>query len=131
MQGVRVRRRTGLSLAEVLIALALFSGALLVIMALFPTASAAAHQGRDLLVAVRLAESEIQRLRSGDFEALASALATVETPWTQQGVAGSTVFTVQVTVAEPAVDLKSLEVAVSWADEAPHLVRLETLVARR
>lgn len=114
-----------------MVALALFSGALLVIMALFPTASAAAHQGRDLQVAVRMAESEVERLQAGGYDALASGITSVPVPWTQDGVAGETMYTVQITVTEPLLDLKRLEVAVSWIDDQVHLVRLETLVARR
>lgn len=125
-----MRAPRGLSLAELLVGLALFSGALLVVMAIFPTAFGAARQGRELQSAVRLAEREVERMRGLEFDALAGGMATTVVPWTHDGRAGSTVYTVQGAVSEPLLDLKRVEVTVSWTDQESHLVRLVTRVAR-
>lgn len=110
--------------------LALFSGALLVLLALFPTAFQAAQDGRQMQVAVRLAERELERARARAFDDLAAGVASVEVPWTHDGQTGTTVYTVQSLVSEPALDLKRVEVTVSWTDRRSHVVRLVTQFAR-
>lgn len=126
-------RRRGLSLLELMIALAVFAVAFLMLLAVFPTAARAVRQGEDRMVATFLAERRLEELRAADFDTLVDAFEEVPVDSSNAGIANLVTYTVQTDVEnvpgfEP--DLKSVRVVVSWNGERARWVEVTTYVAR-
>lgn len=120
------RPARGMSILEVLIALAVFATAFLMCLGIFPTAARAVAQARAEEQATRLAEAELERLMAVPFEDVATGLRTAETRAVLAGQEALQTFTVQTTVTDLHADLKDLQVLVSWTSDQTHYLRLET-----
>lgn len=126
-------RRRGLSLLELMVALAVFAVAFLMLLAVFPTAARAVRQGEDRMVATFLAERRLEELRAADFDTVVDGFAEVPVESSNAGVANLVTYTVQTDVENVAgfePDLKSVRVVVSWNGERARWVEVTTYVAR-
>lgn len=135
--GPRRSTRPGFSILELLLALGIFSTAFLMIMSVFPTSAKAMHQGRQVLLATRIAEMQMESALASPWADLASTNPT--TPSLISMVNGSTEvqsFNTQVVVTPVGMMLKSVRCQVSWMESVAgqtsgilRYVNLETMVA--
>lgn len=123
-------RRRGLSLLELMIALAVFAVAFLMLLSVFPTAARAVRQGEDRMVATFLADRRLEELRAADFDLLTPSFQGVDVESINAGVSSAMNYTVQTNVTELEPDLKRLRVVVSWNGERARWVEVTTDVAR-
>lgn len=101
--------RNGLSLAEIILCLALIVGALVLMAGVFPFSYNADQKAWKQNSAQRIASSTVERLRAQDFETLAGSFAIVEVEQVP--------FEVTVTVADstpPPVKSKDVLCEVAW-----------------
>lgn len=140
-QSLRRRLRKGFSLAEVLIALAIFSVGLLSIYGLFPLAMRAANQGETVFIANQLGQKEIEFLRTLSWDdlsmentAISNRPATTMTT-TINGATSTTTYNSSIRI-DPLPDdpnnIKIARVQISWNTSTPsgskfNHVDLETL----
>jgi len=110
--------RAAVSLLEVLLALALFAGALLAVLGVFPALGQAVARGRNIALATTLAERVLEEGRAQS----AGATGTV-------AIDGANTFYYTLTTA-PHGALRDLRVEVVWYEGAGtlHRVQLETEV---
>lgn len=130
MLGLRSLR--GLTIIETIIAVTLFTVALVAIMGLYPVSSRAARQAQGQLLATHLAERELELTRSMDFDAVASRNENYQLEIELNGVKNTLEFEVSVDVSEVRPGLKEVKAEVSWLgiDSYNKKLELETYVAR-
>lgn len=120
----------GVLILEVLVAIVILTGSLLVVFGVFPQAVTANQQGKGLLLATNLAQKEMEACKAMGFSVLASA-ATREVRYeaTVRGVAQVLDFKVQREVLDTPDGLKEVAVNVTWEDKVgKHSTSLVTLV---
>lgn len=132
---MRTRRlQSGISLLELVIAVAVFAVAFLMLLTAFPTAARAIHQGDQYLVATFLAERRLEEIRSLDFDSVVETGAdpggAVAVPTSNQGVASNLEYSIQTKVQELEPNLKRVRVVVSWTADRARYVEVLTDVAR-
>ncbi|MBI3925143.1 MAG: prepilin-type N-terminal cleavage/methylation domain-containing protein [Armatimonadetes bacterium] len=124
------RSRRGVNLIELLLALALFATAILLIIGIFPTAARSVRQAQGIVVATDLASRRLEELRAVPFAGLAPAVSVIKMTSTSSGGPQVTEYTVQTLVTDRSPDLKHVEVLVSWSTDQARLLRMETYRAR-
>jgi len=109
-------RRTGagLTVIETLIAATLFLTAVVVLVGLFPTAVRATRQAQGHLMAVNLAERELEISRVQDFDALEDRSATYVLNVENNGASNDITFNTQVAVTTVRPGLKRIEVTIDY-----------------
>lgn len=108
-------RPRGFSLAEAMVAVALFAVAFLLLVGAFPRAAEVLLQARGYMVASHLAEQEMARLSALPFSEIASGTSSVAMSSAQRGTPQLVTYTVQTVVTPLPLDLKKVQVVVSWS----------------
>lgn len=121
---------SGLSLLELLVAVAVFAVAFVMLLTAFPTAARAVRQGQDYINATFLAERCLEQVRSQAYDDVVDGTYTVQVTTNNQGVELKQDFSVQTLVSEPQTNLKRVRVLVSWSGERARHVEVFTDVAR-
>ncbi|MBI3924638.1 MAG: prepilin-type N-terminal cleavage/methylation domain-containing protein [Armatimonadetes bacterium] len=125
-----IHDRRGISLAEVLIALAIFAVAFLFVLGIFPVSADSIRQARELNLAVHLAEQKVESSRAQAFDSVVSNGGSEWLTMVNNGAQQEMEFVYQVLVTdEPPVDpeLKNIVISVSWTSESGlRTVHLET-----
>ena len=138
---IKRTKSKGFSLAEVLIALAIFSVGLLSIYGLFPLAMRAANQGESIFLANQLGQKEIEFLRTLSWSELDTTNELIsdrpETTMTTtiNGATNTTVYSSTIRIdalPEDPDNIKIARVQISWMSPTPggskfNNVELETL----
>lgn len=124
MCSVPRRRRSGLSLVEILVAMTIFITSFLALLGVFPTALHSVQQAREMNIATFLAEERLEQLKafggssSVNFNLLADQAATnVPITFTTNGQQARIDFQCQAQVApSPTASptMKQIQVTVSW-----------------
>ncbi len=121
---------SGLSLLELLVAVAVFAVAFVMLLTAFPTAARAVRQGQEYINATFLAERCLEQVRSQAYDDVVDGTYTVQVTTNNQGVELKQDFSVQTLVSEPQTNLKRVRVLVSWTGERARHVEVFTDVAR-
>jgi type II secretory pathway pseudopilin PulG len=121
---------SGLSLLELLVAVAVFAVAFVMLLTAFPTAARAVRQGQEYINATFLAERCLEQVRSQAYDDVVDGTYTVQVTTNNQGVELKQDFSVQTLVSEPQTNLKRVRVLVSWSGERARHVEVFTDVAR-
>ena len=122
----RAGRRNGFTLVEVIVAIVLIGVGLMGLAALSTTVTRANVQSSSLTTATALAQERVERLRTDDYDAIASG----NDARVVDGVTYTRTWTV--TADDPAQGLKTVAVAVSWTSRgATHTTRLATIRGQR
>lgn len=111
---------------ELLIALAIFATALLVIIGLFPMAARAVKQAQGITIATDLASRRMEELLAVPFDQLQSDLSSVTMAARSAGHPTAVDYSVQTVVIDLEPDLKQVDVIVSWTTDQARMVRLQT-----
>lgn len=119
-----------MNLIEVLIAMAIFATALLVIVGLFPTAARAVRQAQTITVATDLASQRMEEALATPFDQVTDSLTTVSMASRSAGQPAALDYTVQTLVSRPQTDLERIEVLVGWTTDTARMVRLQTYRVR-
>lgn len=122
----RSRSHAGLSLIEIIVALAVLSVSALAVMGLFPVAADAARRAEDLHFAGSVAASDLEMCRGSDFESVDDTSYNRRRNGTYSS--GCTDFRVFRRVSlGPVEGLKIIEVQVEWGDDPKRLPNRYTL----
>jgi type IV pilus assembly protein PilV len=122
----RARRSAGFTLIEVIVAIVLLGVGLMGLAALSTTVTRANVQSSSLTTATALAQERAERLRTEDYDALASG--------NDSRVVDNVAYTRSwvVTAEDPEPGLKTVAIAVSWTTRGTtHTTRLTTIRGRR
>jgi prepilin-type N-terminal cleavage/methylation domain-containing protein len=130
----------GFSLIELLLGLTIFTTAFLMILGIFPSSMKALHQGRQILLATHVAQSQLETYMAGKgFGDLAVGTYTPSSPTILSTVNGSPEvmsYSTQIVVSVVSSDLKDVRCLVTWQESIPgqttslvRYVSLETMVA--
>lgn len=117
-------------MADLVVALAVFSSAMLAVLGLFPESQAAQAHGRALMQATWVAERALEQERVRPYDQIVDRTSQVSLSDTATGTVRPLLCTVQTTVTEEAVGLKRVRVTVSWVMSRASVLQVETLVAR-
>jgi len=93
------RQNRGLSLLELLVAVAVFAVAFVMLLTAFPTAARAVRQGHDYVAATFLAERCLEQIRGLDYDTIENGTYTVQVNTSNQGVELRQGFSVQTLVS--------------------------------
>jgi prepilin-type N-terminal cleavage/methylation domain-containing protein len=125
----RPRAAHGFSLIELLLGLAIFTTAFLMILGVFPTSVRSIHQGRGIMLGTHLAQKHLEATLSQSFSTMGNSSQTESIISVVNGNMQVLTFNCQVLVTDVTADLKNVRCQVSWIDGAiPRTVNLETLV---
>ncbi len=126
-------KRAGLTVVEVLVAVALFASAVVVLLAVFPMSTRAARQSQAQLVATHLVQRELETCRNAGYDQLESHTPPVlSVAKDHNGVEVTIDYQLQVLVEETRPGLKHVKVEAVWfaPDENERRFSLETDVAK-
>ena len=124
----------GVLLLEVLLAIVLLVGSVLLVLGVFPQAIAANQQGKGLLLATNLAQKEMEACRAMTLPQLTQDIIDnpeVATNFTAtvRGVQQTMDFVVKREATDVATDLKEVTITVEWRDKVgTHRTSITTLV---
>ncbi len=128
-----VRSQRGMTLVEIVVAVAIFGVVVSVLTGFFLIASARGLLGRDVTAAVLLAQQRVDVLRSKDYGSLPGLAGTEVLDSLGNATPGGP-YTRVTTVTTPVLGtplLTQIDVAVSWMDQAnARTMTLSTLVVR-
>lgn len=125
--------RRGLTVVEVLVAVAIFASAIVVLLAVFPMSTRAARQSQAQLVATHLVQRELEISRNYGFDQLQSRTPpALSISKDHNGVEVTIEYQLQVLVEETRPGLKHVKVEAIWfaPDENERRFSLETDVAK-
>lgn len=128
-----MRRRRGLTVVEVLVAVALFASAIVVLLAVFPMSTRAARQSQAQLVATHLVQRELEICRTTSYDQLQSRTPpALSMSKDHNGTEVTIDYQLEVTVLETRPGLKHVRVEALWyaPDENERRFSLETDVAK-
>jgi len=128
---LRNMSRSGFSLVELLVTLAILSVGLLALAGMQVTAIEGNAASRNLTSAVFLAEARLNELKAGGYSSLAdSTVSDPNNPVNEQGQSGG-VFSRSWTISNHGANIKRITVAVSWKDlgGGDRSTSLDTLVS--
>lgn len=125
-----MKYRSGLSLVEILVALAIFTTAFLALLGLFPAALHSVQQAREMNIATFLAEERLEQLKAlggssrANFVALASEPSASPIPITftsngQQTRIDYSCFALVAPSPTASPSMKQIQVTVSWFSRRP------------
>jgi Tfp pilus assembly protein PilV len=120
----------GILLLEVLVAIVLLVGSVLLVLGVFPQAMTANQQGKGLLLATNLAQKEIEACKAMSIGELDfSDSRDLQFTARVHGVEQTMNFTVRREAIDAAADLKEVTITVEWKDKVgKHQTSLTTLV---
>lgn len=126
-------RRAGFTVLEMIISVAVFAVAMVALIGVFPVSIKAGRQAQSTLVAVNLAERELEVSRSAAYDAIAGRVYSYDLDIMSNGVTIQITYDTEVEVNEVRDGLKHLKSTVTWAepDAQVRTTSLETYVARR
>jgi Tfp pilus assembly protein PilV len=115
---------------EVLIAIVLLVGSVLLVLGVFPQAMAANQQGKGLLLATNLAQKEMEACKAMTLTQLVfNDTRDVQFSARVRGVEQTMDFTVKRETFDAATDLKEVTITVEWEDKVgKHRTSLTTLI---
>lgn len=124
------RKSSGLTVIETLIAATLFLTAIIVIVGLYPASARAARQAQGHLIAVNLAEKELEFSRGTGFDYLENYSKTEDLVVENNGAKQTITFNTQVEVTDVRPGLKSVKVTVEYVarDNFTRQLIMETYV---
>lgn len=127
-----VLRPRGLTVIEIMIAVAVFAVAIVTIIGVYPVSARAARQAQGHLVATNLAEKELEFSRAMDYDAIETRSEQYLMEFESNGARTQIDFTTEVEVQEPRTGLKQIVVTVNYlgTDNFRRSLRMETYVAR-
>ncbi|MFA5505842.1 MAG: hypothetical protein WC314_19300 [Vulcanimicrobiota bacterium] len=125
-----MKRPSGLTVIETLIAATLFITSVMVLVGLYPASARAARQSQGHLMATYLAEQELEFARGRGFDALTDFGNSYELEVRNNGATHEITFTTTVTVKEIRAGLKSVTVTVDYLapDKFNRQLKMETYV---
>jgi hypothetical protein len=127
-----MRRRRGLSLVEITLALGLLASGFLTVLGVFPVGMSALRQSEGVVLATDLAQKELEALRALPYESLATLpVRTTSVALTASGLDVTRLFTTTVSAGHEPVPgrLREIVVMVTWQDGGQvRYVRMATLV---
>ena len=126
----RGQHTRGILLLEVLVAIVLLVGSVLLVLGVFPQAMTANQQGKGLLLATNLAQKEMEACKAMSIAELDfSDSRDVQFTARVRGVEQTMHFTVNRLATDAATDLKEVTITVQWTDKVgKHQTSLTTLV---
>jgi type II secretory pathway pseudopilin PulG len=124
--------RRGLTFVEILVGVALFGGALAVVLGLFPMAYNSLVQARDTTVAIQLARKVLDRARATPFNSLVNITdAQFEGPSSPlAGARFSYELSLSPSQLRPNLYYEAT-VTVRWDDQGIHSIRLDSVIDNR
>jgi len=125
--------KRGLTVVEVLVAVAIFASSVVVLLAVFPMSTRAARQSQAHLVATYLVQRELEICRNTSFDQLQTRTPpALSVSKDHNGVEVSIEYQLQVTVEETRPGLKHVKVEATWfaPDDNERRFSLETDVAK-
>jgi len=137
---MRNNRKPGYSLVEMLYALGLLALGFISVMGMFPTAFSGIHHSKNLMLAGNIAQSELEKLRFVDYEAVTSQERTsVPINSEVNGVPVTVLFTRQITVTPNLANtMKNVVVIITWREKGEgegggrlYSQRFETSIGRQ
>lgn len=124
------RTRRGLTLIEVIVALALFVIATLAMMSIWPVQARAVDLARNVLTATEIGERELEAVLAPGFPQVVNRSGSQTVMASVDGNPATATFTYTLTVTSVSTFLKDVIVRVEWTEGGvKHEVALETLVA--
>ncbi len=129
MRGVQtLRRRTGISLIEGMVASTLLLGTLVAIAQTWPLQAAAVAQARNLSCATQLAQERMEETLAGGDAAAGETRGSVAVESAVNGVPVTVTYTWTVTVTDLSPAMRAVAVQVQWTEQGvARSVPLETL----
>lgn len=125
-------RSRGLTVVETLIAATLFLTVIVVLVGVFPGSARATRQAQGHLMAVNLAERELELSRAMDYDALADRSNTYLLNVENNGASNDISFNTELTVSDVRPGLRRIEVEVDWVgpDYFRRRLKMETYAAK-
>jgi len=128
---MRCTRRRGISLIELMIAIGLLASGFLMVIGMFPTGLMALKKSEGVVLATDLAQRELERVKTTDYDAMSSYQVQEELILTASGTSITRRFTcaVQADTELVAGRLREVVVMVSWLEGGQvRYVKMGTLV---
>ena len=122
----------GMTVIETLVAVALFTGAVVVVIGVFPASVRALRQSHSHLVAATLAEKELEFCRAQDYDALENRDESYSLTQERSGISTTITYRTHLEISLLRQGLKRVLVTVEWKDteQMQRQLRMETYVAR-
>lgn len=127
-----LRMRRGFTILEMIIAAAIFAVAVVCLIGVFPVSARAAREAQGTLVAVNLAQRELEMARSASYSAITPRTSSYTISIDSNGVDERVTFSTSLEVTEVRPGLKLVKATVTWAqpDSVERSTSLETYVVR-
>ena len=125
------RRQRAFSLVDMMLGLAIFSAAILVTLALFPSSGMALRKSRMKLMATHVAQYQMEQVIRQSFASIASSTPSAVTLTTVTNKSRDVVaYNSQITVTSVSATVKDVVCVVTWTESGVQRnVTVETLVA--
>ncbi|MFH0803448.1 MAG: hypothetical protein V2A78_13830 [bacterium] len=120
--------RPGLSLIELLFAMAILSSSILVLIGIFPTIFSEIRQGKNILLGTQIAQMKMEEALSQGFDAVASSSGNIPKNALVNGVISRATFNYSVVVNTISPKVKKITTTVYETASPLKYIKLETKI---